>query len=227
MCIKMKYPILSQKQCFTLKSLIFELYGMGGLTFLETSAVRMTNLLDKLGIHGKVVVCCGKGSNAALGLIMARYLANRQYKVETWMVYRPEELSKPALANYEILDECQDDVGFTAYSPDLFQEAIQDADWVVDALLGIGASGAPRAPLDGVINTINAAEKKVFAIDIPSGLDMDLGVPYNPTIIAKHTGTFINYKKGFFNPQAKEFLGEIHMVDMDIPANVFSQLPPD
>lgn len=210
-----------------MKSLIRELYGLGGSSFLEAAGLRLTDLIEKLGIQGKVIVCCGKGTNAAIGLIMARYLANRKYDVETWMTYRPEELSKSALANYDILDECRDDVGFTAYSPDLFQEAIQNAQWVVDALLGIGASGPPREPIAGIIKTINGVGKKVFAVDIPSGLDVDAGFPHNPTLIAQHTGTFTAYKKGFSNPQSVEFLGEVHLIDMGIPPSVFSQLPPE
>ena len=56
------------------------------------------------------------------------------------------------------------------------------ATWIVDALLGTGAQGEPRPPLDAVIDQLNAAAVPILAIDLPSGLDCDTGEPAGHTI---------------------------------------------
>ena len=46
---------------------------------------------------------------------------------------------------------------------------------IVDALLGTGATGAPREPAAAVIEAINAAGARVIAADVPSGVDATTG----------------------------------------------------
>jgi NAD(P)H-hydrate epimerase len=57
----------------------------------------------------------------------------------------------------------------------------------------------------------------VLAVDIPSGLDCDTGEPLGPTVKATHTATFVAHKKGFLNPQSREWTGHIHVIDIGAP----------
>jgi NAD(P)H-hydrate epimerase len=57
----------------------------------------------------------------------------------------------------------------------------------------------------------------VFAVDIPSGLDCDTGKPLGPTVRAHVTATFAAQKQGFAEPGAKEWTGEVHVVDIGLP----------
>src|SRR5207247_2506528 len=59
-------------------------------------------------------------------------------------------------------------------------------EWIVDALLGTGATGAPRPPMDAAIRRMNASAAKRLAVDLPSGLDCDTGEPADPTFRADH-----------------------------------------
>src|SRR5436853_18329 len=81
------------------------------------------------------------------------------------------------------------------------------AEWVVAALVGTGLSRAPGAPFVWLVETVNASGKPVLAVDIPSGLDCDTGEPLGPTVKAAHTATFVAPKRGFLNPNAKEWTG--------------------
>jgi NAD(P)H-hydrate epimerase len=51
---------------------------------------------------------------------------------------------------------------------------------VVDALLGTGASGAPRGIVRELILAANASGVPLLAVDLPSGLDADTGTPSDP-----------------------------------------------
>ena len=95
-----------------------------------------------------------------------------------------------------------------------------DADWLVDALFGTGLSRPLYEPFASVVEAVNASGKPVLAVDIPSGLDCDLGVPLGPTVRATHTVTFVAPKKGFAAPTAKEWLGQLHVAAIGAPRSL-------
>jgi NAD(P)H-hydrate epimerase len=108
---------------------------------------------------------------------------------------------------------------FAGQSPDLkaVERELTAAEWVVDALFGTGLSGAVRPPLDRVIEAINASRARVLAVDIPSGLDCDTGRPLGATVRAEHTVTFAAPKAGFASPEARAWLGQVHLADIGVP----------
>jgi NAD(P)H-hydrate epimerase len=91
-------------------------------------------------------------------------------------------------------------------------------------MLGSGARGTPRAPLDKWIELANAASARRIAIDIPTGLDADAGDPAAVTLRAHHTLTFVARKPGFHQPQAQEFLGEVDVLPIGIPVELVEEL---
>ena len=46
---------------------------------------------------------------------------------------------------------------------------------VIDALLGTGASGAPRAPIDALLGRLASLHRPILAVDGPTGLDLATG----------------------------------------------------
>ena len=66
---------------------------------------------------------------------------------------------------------------------------------------------------DNVVAAINAATaREVFAVDIPCGLDCDTGQPLGPTG-HHHTAVVAGLRTGFRSPAAREWLGQVHVVD--------------
>jgi NAD(P)H-hydrate epimerase len=90
---------------------------------------------------------------------------------------------------------------------------------IVDALLGTGFDGAPRAPLDGVIRAINAAGAPVVAADMPSGVNGSTGEVEGDAVRAVATATFHAAKPGLWIHPGKAHAGEVHVVDIGIPAD--------
>jgi NAD(P)H-hydrate epimerase len=95
---------------------------------------------------------------------------------------------------------------------------------VVDALLGTGALGEPRPPLDQVIDAINASRLPVLAVDLPSGLDCDTGSAARHTIRSAHTCTFVVQKPGFLAPGANQFTGQVHVISIGAPRRLLEEL---
>ncbi len=200
-------------------------YGVPGVVLMENAGRGAAEVLLRLGVCGPVVVCCGKGNNGGDGFVIARHLDNHGVTVRVLFFGQPQTLTGDAAINFEIvrraglpLTVCADAVP----APDL-----AGADWVVDALLGTGVTGPARPPLDRVIAAINAGGAKVLAVDLPSGMDCDTGLPLGPCVRALHTVTFVTQKKGFANPTAKEWLGEVHVADIGAPRALVRALLPE
>jgi NAD(P)H-hydrate epimerase len=218
--LKISQWTLSREQVRSIDRRAIEDYGMPGVALMENAGRGAAELLVRLGIHGRVVICCGKGNNGGDGYVIARHLDYAGVDVRVLLFFRPEELTGDAAINYHIIARSKLPIG--VQDPSNFEEnavrtALAGADWVVDALFGTGLSGPIRAPLDRIVELINASGAKVVAVDIPSGLDCDTGRPLGPTVRAHHTATFVAVKKGFVEESAKEWLGQVHVVDIGVP----------
>jgi len=208
---------LSRSQVRDLDRRAIEEYGVPGVVLMENAGRDAAELLLSLGIHGRVLVCCGKGNNGGDGFVIARHLANRGVNLQVLLCTPPEELTGDALLNFRIIERGQYPFQVLGKELDGLQEEVARSEWVVDALFGTGLSGPVRAPYDRIIEAINARGIHVFAVDIPSGLDCDSGKPLGPTIRAEHTATFVAPKQGFANPAAAPYVGLVHVVDIGLP----------
>lgn len=197
-----------------------EEYGMSGLVLMENAGRGCADTLCRLGISGPVVICCGKGNNAGDGFVIARHLDLRGFAAKVLLWCDPGQLTGDAATNYRILTKM--DLPIFAYSgvhdASRLAAHLNGADWIVDGLLGTGARGEPRPPLDEVISQLNQHGAKKLAIDLPSGLDCDTGAAASVTFRADHTCTFVAAKPGLLAPQAKSVVGEIHVLDIGAPS---------
>ena len=91
------------------------------------------------------------------------------------------------------------------------------------ALDGTGMSRPLDAPFAELVATVNARGLPVFAVDLPSGLDCDTGLPLGPTIRATHTATFVAPKVGFRNSAAAPYLGTVAVVDIGAPKKLVDE----
>jgi NAD(P)H-hydrate epimerase len=198
---------------------------------MENAGRGMAELLRSLGIGGPVVVCCGKGNNGGDGLVIARHLANAGVAVRTLLFADPDKLPGDARINFDILartctllqryPQWQGILTLDVVAGDVDDVGLrgkrEGASWVVDALFGSGLRGPVPPPFDRIIAAINAGPARVLAVDIPSGLDSDTGAAVGPTVRAHHTATVAAPKKGFREPAAAAWLGQVHVIDMGCP----------
>jgi NAD(P)H-hydrate epimerase len=194
-------------------------FGLPGVVLMENAGCGAAQVLLRLGVHGRVLICCGKGNNGGDGYVLARHLDNHHVPVRVLLFARPEELTGDAAVHYQVIARSGLDVQEWAGAVDevALVTELAVAEWVVDALFGTGLTGAVRPPLDRVIAALNGGKARVLAVDIPSGLDADTGGPLGPCVRAEHTVTFAALKKGFAVAAAQAWLGEVHLVDIGLP----------
>jgi NAD(P)H-hydrate epimerase len=171
-----------------------------------------------------VTVVCGKGNNAGDGFVIARHLDFRGFPLKVILLAPADELRGDAAANYAIIHHGGLSIIDLSAQFSALERQLAGSEWIVDALLGTGASGAPRPPFDAAIRVMNAAACKRLAVDLPSGLDCDTGEPANPTVCADHTCTFVAPKVGFSNPHAATHLGQVHILDIGAPRRLVEEI---
>lgn len=201
-------------------------YGMSGLVLMENAGRGCAEVLLAVGCSGPVAIVCGKGNNAGDGFVIARHLQLHEVPVKVILLYPAESFVGDAAANYHIVQQaaipCLDLAA--DFSPERLERELQGASWIVDAMLGTGATGSPRFPLDAAIGVINRQTAKRLAVDLPSGLDCDSGQAAQATVLADHTCTFVAHKLGFEIPSARSYLGQIHVIDIGVPRKLLEDL---
>ncbi len=200
-----------------------------GRNAAEASARLLHEKSGKVARGAYVAVICGGGNNGGDGYVVARHLHNRGAHVAVFAAKDPADLAGDALTNARIIQRMAvpirliDDPGTLGDAADHWRKA----DLIVDALLGTGFTGELRPATAKVITACNqsaAAGAAVVALDLPSGLDCDTGLPAHPTICADLTVTFAAPKIGFDHPAAHEHLGRVVVAEIGVPPELLEQV---
>jgi len=226
--------VLNREQSRRVDRLAVERYGMTGLVLMENAGRGAAEIIARLyralpSPAGPIVVACGKGNNGGDGFVVARHLDNAGLPVRIALFCDPATLAGDAAANYEIARRGGLSIGASTreFAPSDLAALFREVSLIIDALHGTGIKGDPRPPFDRVIDAVNAAGKPVVALDLPSGLDCDTGLASRHTIRAAHTITFVAKKPGFLMPEAKPYVGELHVVDIGVPRKLLNDLNAD
>jgi NAD(P)H-hydrate epimerase len=201
-------------------------YGMSGLVLMENAGRGCAQVLFDASCRGPVAIVCGKGNNGGDGFVIARHLDRQKVPVKVVLLFAGNTLTGDAAANFRIIKRAGISIADLSgeFSPAKIDAELSGAEWIVDALLGIGASGEPRFPLDAAIAAINRAKTRRLAVDLPSGLDCDTGQPAATTVLADHTCTFVAEKLGFANPAAARHVGQVHIIDIGAPRRLLDEI---
>ncbi len=223
-------PVLTCEQARAFDREAVQRYGMPSVLLMENAGRGVVEAIVAAGFPGPAVICCGKGNNAGDGFVIARHLESRGYAVRMVLFAEPHELRGDAALNFEIVRRSGMDliaaVGSQAVAADQWTSALCEAGVIVDALLGTGVSGAPRPPLDGAIDAMNAAGPPIVAVDLPSGLNADTGEVAGQAIRATLTCTFVAAKPGLLKKAARAYVGELKVVDIGAPAALVARFLP-
>ena len=169
----------------------------------------------------RLLICCGKGNNAADALLLGQYA--KQDGLEVTVVLSTAESELNDNAAYE-LKKCRNlSIEIARFSKDLYI----DANVIVDGLFGIGLVGSLNAENCEFIHWINKHPADKLSIDIPSGLLADTGLALEDCVHATATITFIGYKRGLFTHQGRHFAGEIFLDKLEVAEADFAALPSD
>ena len=195
--------------------------GIPGVVLMENAGRSCAELVeDKLKnvVDPKVCIFCGTGNNGGDGYVIARHLINRGIQVAVVVCGDRNKIKGDAKINLDILERMGRPVELLDPSGrDIAGEVERlGAGVIVDSLFGTGLRGQLSDEYGRLIESINACNCPVLAVDIPSGLDCDAGEPLGAAIRATWTVTFVAVKKGFVSASAAQYTGEIFVASIGI-----------
>ena len=226
-------PSLTRAEVRKLDRLAIEEFGLPGIVLMENAGAGVARLLHGLGIDGPVAIACGRGNNGGDGFVIARHLELLGHGVRLLLAAPLATYAGDAAVNAEVASRgglrIVDLAGAQAGD---WRQALHGAAWIVDALLGTGATGAPRGAVATAIAAINDVRgqvpgegraARVLAVDIPSGMDCDTGWRPGACVWADATATFVAPKPGFAAAGASEFTGAVHVLGIGAPAALLAR----
>jgi ADP-dependent NAD(P)H-hydrate dehydratase / NAD(P)H-hydrate epimerase len=203
--------LYSTAQVRALDAYAIETLAIPGYTLMKRAGeAALRYLRTRFPVAHRIVVACGGGNNGGDGYVLARFAQAAGLTVTTLAAISPDELRGDARQAYEDLRASGAQVQPYA------AERLTEGEVIVDALLGTGLRGGAREPIARVIRDINRCGRPVLAVDAPSGLDSDTGVPLGETVRADCTVTFVGLKTGLFIGEGPEFAGTVFFDDLEI-----------
>ena len=200
-----------------------ESLGIPGVVLMENAGLSCAELIkEKLkGIAApKVCIFCGTGNNGGDGYVIARHLINSGFKVTVVLCGDREKVKGDAKINLDVLERLGQSIEkldiHDAGVNSRIEELAAGDDMLVDAIFGTGLTGQLGNEHKGLIESINALNRPILAVDIPSGLDCDTGQPLGAAIRAAYTVTFVAVKKGFTESDSAQYTGEIYVASIGI-----------
>ncbi|WP_371193960.1 NAD(P)H-hydrate dehydratase [Glaciecola sp. SC05] len=182
---------------------LFSLMQQAGEAVFKQSVLLLPNIENYL-------VLVGIGHNAGDGYITA-LAATKAGKNVTLCAVEPERETKGNVAKAR--DAWLQSGGkIEAFS----EEKLDQAEVVIDALLGTGINGVVRSEFAKVITAVNNSLLPVVSIDIPSGLCGDTGASLGYSIQADVTVTFVGIKLGLTTGAGKQCCGKLVFDDLGI-----------
>ncbi len=210
-------PAVTAEQMREVDRIAVEDFGLGILQMMENAGRNLAqNVIDMLdGGNGEVTVMAGSGGNGGGGLCCARHLRNRGFKVWVVLDREAEMLTGAARNQLDILAAA----GLEPVKSSRAEEAVWRSQIVVDALIGYGLRGAPKARTAELIALCLQQAARVLSLDVPSGLNATTGEAPGPAISPDRTMTLALPKTGL-----RSVPGDLYLADIGIPPEVYHPL---
>ena len=221
-----KCVLMTKEQVRAVDSWAINTVGIPGVVLMENAGRSCAELIkDKLKdiAEPKVCIFCGTGNNGGDGYVIARHLSNSGFEVVVVICGNREKVKGGAKINLDILERLGQPIEqlnlIFGNVPAQVKTFAADADMIVDGLFGTGLGGQLSNEYKQLIETINACNCPILAVDIPSGLDCDNGQPLGAAIRASYTVTFVAVKKGFASRSAAQYTGDIFVASIGVKLN--------
>ncbi len=183
-------------------------FGLSEDILMEHAADGMADFIRaKFPKKSKIIIVCGSGNNGADGMVLARLLVG-DYDINVFYVKEPK--SDMAKLQYKRAHA----IGVKTTIE------LNECDVVVDAVVGTGFNGDLDYEAKAVMQTINKLDAYKIACDIPSGLKRSGECDEN-IFIADVSLTMGALKKSMYSDSAKEFVGEIQVLDLGVTREIY------
>lgn len=207
--------IANAKEAKKIDGISIEQIGIPSLVLMERAALAVAKRVEELAKkEDSILIVCGAGNNGADGVAAGRMLSEHGYRVSFLLLGNMQKASEEMRVQLAIVKNLSLSVRTT---DDFLKEELEQYTFVIDAIFGIGLSREITGKYAQWIKAVNAMQKPVVSVDVPSGIDATNGQVLGIAIRAKETITFGTLKSGLlFFPGAK-YAGAVQVADIGFP----------
>lgn len=223
-------PLFSTEQIREIDDFAINKLSYPGIVLMENAALQVYEILNQnyLSKHKikNISIICGRGNNGGDGFAVARHILNKGYSVNVIYLGTSEEMSDDCRVNFTILKNISlenKNLNLKNYTSLKDINTFSASEVIIDALLGSGSRGNLREPIGEIVRILNNFEAFKVSIDIPTGLDGDLG--YGELIFkADITITLGEFKKGLFFSGGYANCGKVVKGDIGVDHLLYEKL---
>jgi len=225
----MKNRAITSQKAKRLDVLAQTRYGIPGIVMMELAGRAVygeaKRMLGEYPQKRSVAVVCGTGNNGGDGFVAARHLDNNGISVEVFIVGDSRSIKGDAGTNLSILKNINVKISLikTRNDADKFAHRLKRFDLLIDAIFGIGLAREVAGLHRDVIEIVNESDRPVVAIDVPSGLNSDNGLPQKLAVKAKRTVTMGVIKAGLCADPGRRYAGKVIVADISLPRFLFKR----
>ncbi|SEL81017.1 NAD(P)H-hydrate epimerase [Colwellia chukchiensis] len=199
--------------------------GMNLFQLMQRAGARVFAQLQRhFPLANNILVVCGKGNNGGDGYIIADLAQQAGMKVTVLVLAEREAIRGDAKQALSLLEHSAVNIDFCPSAQSIIEQLNAfHGDLIVDCIFGIGFNGPLSPALVQLFTKINNQPCAKLSVDVPSGLNADLGTVSAKAIKADLTVTLIAYKQGLLTGQAAHYVGNLQLETLGIH-QAFSQL---
>lgn len=211
-------------------------FGIPELVLMENASREALAIIASLETElaeSSVWIFMGPGNNGGDAVCMARHLNAIGARVTVFHTRPLESYKNSCKHNLDLAIKDHLRLYFVQEGilPDSLLDRVDPPDIIIDGLLGTGFRGPLSPAMERMIDSLNClAEKfkaRMYAIDIPSGLDSRTGQPSPQAIRANATVTFAYAKPGLVYSGAYPYTGKVFVRDIGFPLTARRQTMPE
>jgi hydroxyethylthiazole kinase-like uncharacterized protein yjeF len=193
-----------------------EYLGVSTIQLMENAGRSVADEVEaRFGKGASVTIYGGTGRNGGDGMVAARHLASRGFKVLFRLIGNERSIRDDSvLSNWSALKSMETSVKIQS-NHDSSTIPTSDSDILIDAMLGTGVHGKLRQPYLRGVQVLNSSAGFKIAVDVPTGIDSDTGELLGEAVRANLTVTLHAPKKGFSS--SKQYCGEVKVAHIGIP----------
>lgn len=217
--------VLSIDESRKLDELVIKDYKISSEILMENAGLAAYSVIDQeIGSTGKkIFILCAPGNNGGDGLVIARKLLSNGGSPEIFLFGDESKFTGAAETNFNIVKNLGIKITRDIEVSD-FDEKINQADAIVDAIFGTGLSREIKGKYADVIEVVNNHNMLVFSVDIPSGINGSSGQIMGKAIKATHTITFGLPKFGHLLYPGACNCGKLHISHISFPPKVYKNI---
>lgn len=200
-------------------------HGVSGERLMENAGYAVADVICARFSQGaRAIVLCGMGNNGGDGFVIARVLKQRGFIVRVALAL-PEGMTARDIKG----DAANAERAWRGETVDATPALFEGATLIVDALYGAGLSrdvSGRDAELIAAVNAARARGARVYAVDLPSGIDGRTGEVRGTAIMADETVTFFRRKPGHLLLPGRTHCGQLRLTQIGIGSAVLGEIAP-